>query len=208
MPSRGVRLGSDTLLTDSRYSFHAYLGSPVLDRYKLVWLQLKGLELRKINGKSQFSLEVTAGQVEGLAPLTAGLGRQALVWEEVHVASGEGGAHPVAGSVNDVHELSVRLVEPLPVPDTVEERTAGVQPSDPTQPPLGEVSNVTRSLSSQWTAQHVDILPAHSHLLHQPRHEVCRLLSHRLRVPAGRVVPGGERQWLPVHREDVEVSNW
>ena len=102
-----------------------------------------------MNVKSQFSLEVTAGQVEGLAPLTAWLGRQALVREEVHVASGEGGAHPVAGGVDDVHELSVRPVEPLPVPDTVEERTAGVQAGDPPQPPLSEVSNVSRSLSSQ-----------------------------------------------------------
>ena len=147
MPSRGLRLGSDTRLTDSRYSFHAYSGSPVLDRYKLV--QFKCRELIKLNVKSQSSLEVTAGQVEGLAPLTAWLGGQAMVREEVHVASGEGGAHPVAGGVDDVHELSVRPVEPLPVPDTVEERTAGVQAGDPPQPPLSEVSNVSRSLSSQ-----------------------------------------------------------
>ena len=45
--------------------------------------------------------------------------------------------------VDDVHELSVRAVEPVPVPHAVEERTAGVQACDPAQPPPCTVMSVT-----------------------------------------------------------------
>ena len=153
------------------------------------------------------SLEVTAGQVERFTILTARLRSNTFVGVEIHMTSGEGGAHPVACRVNDVHKLCVRPVQSVPGPHTVEQRTTGVQPCDPTQGPSCEVSHIACSLGTQGTAQHMNLIIAHSHLGHQPGHELPGLPAHHLGVLTGRVVPGRQGQLLPVHGEHVVFSN-
>ena len=151
--------------------------------------------------------EVAAGEIQRFTVLTAWLGRQAFVGVEIRVAGGEAGAHPVAGRVDDVHKLGVRPVQSVPGAHTVEQRPTGVQSRDPAQGPACEVSHVSCSLGAQGTAQHVDITVAHSHLRHQPRHELSRLPANNLGVLTGGVVPGRQGQRLPVHRQDVVLSN-
>ena len=154
------------------------------------------------------SLEVTAGQIERFSVFTAGLRSDAFVRVEIHMSGSEGGAHPVAGGVDDVHELSVRAVQSVPGSHTVEQGTAGVQTCYPTQGSSCEVTHVASSLGAQGAAQHMNIVIADPQLLHQPGDELAGLPADHLGVLAGRVVPGRQGQWLPVHREDVEFSNF
>ena len=150
-------------------------------------------------------LEVAAGEVQRLANLTARLRRRAPVGEEVHVSSRPGGSHPVAGGVDHVHELSVGPVQSVRGPHAVEERSAGVEAGDSAQPSLSKVAHIACSLSSQGTAQHMDVVVADLHLLHQPPDKLRRGVAHQLGVLTCHVVPGRQRQPLPVHCQDVEV---
>ena len=107
--------------------------------------------------------------------------------------------------VDHVHELSVGPVQSVRGPHAVEERPAGVEAGDSAESPLSKVAHIACSLSSQGTAQHMDVVVADLHLLHQPPDKLRRGVAHQLGVLTCRVVPGGQRQPLPVHCQDVEV---